>query len=150
MTYLLDVNVLVALLDPMHQHHAPAKAWFDAVGFESWATCPLTENGLLRILSNAKYENPLGGIAQIAELLAHWTRLPGHVFWADNVSLIGSGEVDVGRIISPNQITDAYLLVLAKGHGGRLATFDRRIPADAVAGGSGVLFFIPHEEFEQP
>jgi toxin-antitoxin system PIN domain toxin len=143
MTYLLDVNVLVALLDPMHQHHAPAKAWFDTVGFGSWATCPITENGVLRVLGNAKYQNPLGGVAQIAELIARWSGLPGHVFWADDVTLISSSEVDVNLIISPNQITDIYLLALAKSRGGKLATFDHRIQPDAVAGGREALLLIP-------
>jgi toxin-antitoxin system PIN domain toxin len=143
MTYLLDVNVLVALLDPMHQHHASSKVWFDTVGFESWATCPLTENGVLRVLSNARYQNPLGGVAQIAELLERWSRLPGHVFWADDITLIGSSEADVNRILSPNQITDIYLLLLAKSHGGKLATFDRRIHADALLDGEQSLFLIP-------
>ena len=59
-TYLLDVNVLIALVDPAHVHHEPAHAWFSQQGSTSWATCPMTENGLLRIVGHPRYPNSPG------------------------------------------------------------------------------------------
>jgi uncharacterized protein len=38
--HLLDVNVLVALLDPAHLHHDAAHAWFEVKREGGWATCP--------------------------------------------------------------------------------------------------------------
>ena len=57
---LLDVNVLVALFDPSHVHHTAAHDWFADRGEEGWATCPITENGLLRIVGHPKYPNSPG------------------------------------------------------------------------------------------
>ncbi|MDO9124550.1 MAG: VapC toxin family PIN domain ribonuclease, partial [Deltaproteobacteria bacterium] len=59
-TYLLDVNLLLALSDPMHIHHELAHRWFAEKGHQAWATCPLTENGFIRIASHPNYPNRPG------------------------------------------------------------------------------------------
>jgi hypothetical protein len=46
--YLLDINLLLALTDPMHVHHELSHQWFAKKGRKGWATCPLTENGVAR------------------------------------------------------------------------------------------------------
>jgi toxin-antitoxin system PIN domain toxin len=143
MTFLLDVNVLIALIDPVHVQHDAAHAWFAAHGQRSWATCPLTENGVLRIVGNARYPNSPGTPAAVAPLMAGLRSLPGHVFWTDDISLLDPEKFDTARLLTTGQVTDSYLLALARFHGGQLATFDRRLVADAVLDGAGSLHLIP-------
>lgn len=141
MVYLLDVNVLLALTDPMHIHHEAAHNWFSASGGREWATCPLTENGFVRIASHPNYPNRPGEVGAVLDILAQLRRAPGHYFWADGISILDA--LVTGTLITHAQITDVYLLALAAGHQGRLATLDRRIPADAVHGGPEALEVIP-------
>lgn len=143
MTYLLDVNVLIALIDPGHVAHDDAHAWFAATGHASWATCPITENGVLRILGNPKYPNSPGSPAVVAGIIGKLRGLPDHCFWAGDFSLVGNEAVDPGRILTSAQVTDTYLLALAKARGGELATFDRRLSVDAVRDGKAALHLIP-------
>ena len=140
--FLLDVNVLIALVDPEHVQHDAAHEWFAVEGHAAWATCPLTENGLLRIVGHARYPNSPGTPAAVAPLLAGLRSLPGHVFWPDDISLLDSGHVDASRLLSSAQVTDSYLLALAGAHGGQLASFDRRLVTDAVRGGARRLHLI--------
>ncbi len=140
--YLLDVNVLVALVDPNHVQHEPAHAWFTRVGRNGWATCPLTENGLLRVVGNPRYPNSPGSPSQVADILAGLRMAPGHRFWSDDISLVDEGRIDRSRLLAHAQVTDSYLLALAKAKGGKLASFDRRLVVDAVPGGSGTLHLI--------
>ncbi|WP_323039045.1 TA system VapC family ribonuclease toxin [Gemmobacter sp.] len=142
MTYLLDVNVLIALIDPGHVAHDAAHDWFATTGRGAWATCPITENGVLRILGNPKYPNSPGSPAQVAGILHRLRDLPGHDFWAEDFSLIAAPQVDAARILTSGQVTDTYLLALAQMHGGQLATFDRRLTPDAVTGGKAALHLI--------
>ena len=142
MTFLLDVNVLMALIDPGHVAHNAAHQWFERVGHASWATCPLTENGVVRIVGNPRYPNSPGSPAAVAAIVAVLRTLAGHAFWADDISLFGADHVDPHRILSPHQVTDTYLLALAKSKGGALATFDRKLSAAAVAGGEAALHCI--------
>lgn len=141
-TYLLDVNVLIALVDPAHVHHEPAHAWFAAEGQRAWATCPMTENGLLRIVGHSRYPNSPGGPVAVAGLLAALRALPGHAFWPDDISLGDSARVDTGKLLTHAQVTDSYLLALAVAHAGKLASFDRRLVTDAVQGGRQALQLI--------
>ena len=90
MTYLLDVNVLVALIDPAHVAHDSAHDWFETEGRARWATCPLTENGVVRIVGHPKYPNSPGSPAAAAAIAAGLRRLEGHVFWPDDISLYAS------------------------------------------------------------
>jgi toxin-antitoxin system PIN domain toxin len=135
MTYLLDVNVLIALIDPLHIEHNRAHDWFDAIGRHSWATSPMTENRALRVLSHPSYSNSPGSPPVIAQMLQEFCTLSGHVFWPDDVSLLDPRRVDTSRLLATTQITDSYLLSLAVAHEGQLATFDRRLIPDAVHNG---------------
>lgn len=142
MTYLLDVNVLIALIDPAHVAHEDAHGWFESVGHKSWATCPTTENGVIRIVSNPKYPNTPGSPALIAGIVSKLRALPGHHFWPDDVSLAAADHVDITRILTSAQITDTYLLALAKARKGLLATFDRKLSVAAVRDGKSAFHLI--------
>ena len=142
MTFLLDVNVLVALIAPAHVQHDAAHDWFAKHGKKAWATCPLTENGVMRIVGHARYPNSPGTPAAVAQVMAGLCALPGHVFWPDDISLLDTKKLDASRILSSAQVTDSYLLALACAHGGKLATFDRRLVTDAVRGGAKGLHLI--------
>ena len=130
---LLDVNLLIALFDPDHVHHEPAHAWFGAHRSSGWATCPLTENGVVRILSNPGYSPTAERPAGIARRLASFRESGHHAFWPDGVSLSDTGVFNLG-VVGHRQLTDVYLLALAVRREGRLATFDRSIPVKAVRG----------------
>jgi uncharacterized protein len=142
MIFLLDVNVLIALIDPAHVHHDPAHEWFADHGRRAWATCPLTENGVLRIVGHARYPNSPGTPAAVAKVMVGLRALPGHAFWPDDISLLDTEKLDTTRLLSSGQVTDSYLLALACGHGGQLATFDRRLVTDAVRNGTQSLHLI--------
>jgi toxin-antitoxin system PIN domain toxin len=137
--YLLDVNVLIALIDPTHVQHDRAHEWFAAQGHEAWATCPLIENGVLRIVGHPRYPNSPGTPAAVAELMAVLRGLGGHEFWPDDVSLLDGQRIDSARLLNSGQVTDSYLLALARAHDGILATFDRHLVTDAVKGGAQAL-----------
>jgi hypothetical protein len=141
-TFLLDVNLLIALIDPTHVGHHQAHRWFAATGAASWATCPLTENGVIRIVGHPRYPNSAGSPAAAAPSVASLRALAGHVFWKDDLSLMDSGIIDVAQIATSAQVTDTYLLALAVANNGRLATFDRRLSPTAVRGGRGALHVI--------
>ena len=140
--FLLDVNVLVALADPAHVQHDTAHAWFEHEGAPAFATCPLTENGLLRIVGHPRYPSSPGTPSAVAPTLAALRQLPGHHFWPDDISLMDSQRIHIQRLLSHGQVTDSYLLALAIAHGGQLATLDRRLVVDAVAGGTAGLCLI--------
>ena len=142
MTFLLDVNVLIALIDPTHVGHDAAHDWFRETGAASWATSPLTENGVIRIVGHPKYPNSPGSPAAVAPFVVRLRTLPGHVFWKDDFSLVASDLVNVDRITTPGQVTDAYLLALAVANRGQLATFDRRLSTRAVRRGRAALHII--------
>ncbi len=139
MTYLLDVNFLIALCDNHHAHYRAANAWFAARGANSWATCPITENGLVRITGHPSYPYSVGSVALQIKTLRALCSLPGHVFWPDDISITKS-EVWLSSSSGKSaQVTDLYLLLLAIKHGGRLVSFDRRIPAHLIKGGGEAL-----------
>ena len=142
MVFLLDVNLLLALCDPQHMHHDPAHQWFAAKGRPAWATCPITENGFIRIASHPSYPNTPGRASSAATLLREFCKGPGHHFWPDAVSLMNEAHFRLGPVLSANQTTDVYLLGLAVKHGGKLATLDRSIPASGVIGGEHALEII--------
>lgn len=142
MTFLLDVNVVIALIDTRHVDHDPAVNWFDRNAIEDWATCPIVENGAVRIVGNPRYANSPGNPALAAAIVRELTALPGHTFWPDDLSLVSHRLIDTNRVLTPGQITDTYLLALAVRNGGRFATLDRRLAADAVTGGKAALLVI--------
>ena len=135
MRALLDTNVLIALFDPDHAFHDRAHGWYRAHRSKGWASCPLTENGLVRILSNLNYrlDAPLMPEEVISRLQDFIDR-SDHVFWTDSISIRDGDRIDRSILIGPRQLKDVYLLALAVTNGGRLATFDENIAAHAVWG----------------
>ena len=107
MTFLLDVNVLIALIDPTHVNHDDAHRWFGREGRASWATCPITENGVIRIPGHPRYPNNSGSPAAVAAVLLSLRNRPGHVFWPDDVSLLDPAYVTAGNLIAPGQVSDS-------------------------------------------
>lgn len=130
---LLDINVLIALLDAQHVHHHVAARWLQDNIDQGWASCPLTQNGVIRIMSQPAYPNPLA-VASVARRLAEAAAAPWHRFWPDSTSLLEDGSVHWPRVLGSRQITDVYLLTLALRNDGRFASFDRRIDPGAVPG----------------
>lgn len=133
MRALLDVNFLIALLDASHVHHVQAHGWLERSVHYGWASCPITQNGCVRILSQPTYPASKP-IAEVAKRLREATEDPSHEFWPDSLSALGEDVLDWGNLLGARQITDAYLLALAIKHNGRLVTFDRNVPLAAVRG----------------
>ncbi|HXJ78195.1 MAG TPA: TA system VapC family ribonuclease toxin [Candidatus Methylomirabilis sp.] len=133
MRALLDINVLIALLDQDHSLHARAREWFRRNAPAGWTSCPLTQNGCVRIMSHPGYPNALP-VLPVMERLREATRSPYHEFWPDDVSLLDPRIADASRIHGPRQLTDLYLLALAVRKGGRFVTFDAGIPLSAIMG----------------
>ena len=140
--YLLDVNVLIALIDPAHVQHDQAHEWFGRVGHKGFATCPITENGLLRIVGHPKYPNSPGPPSVVVAALAAIRGLPGHTFWPDSLSLVESPLVDPALLSSHSRVTDSYLLALARANKGKLATLDHKLATEVVADGKSLLALI--------
>jgi toxin-antitoxin system PIN domain toxin len=128
---LLDVNVLIALFDETHVHHEVAHDWFADEGAGGWATCPITENGFLRVMTHPRAGDGTDRDTVFASLRRLCSR-NDHVFWEDSVSLRDERIFDTSVIVSHRQLTDLYLLGLAVRHKGRLVTFDAKIPVKAV------------------
>ncbi len=133
MRALLDVNVLIALLDSDHASHRSAVAWFSDNGARGWASCPITQNGCVRIMSHPGYPNAFS-VVEVVERLRAATAHPAHEFWPDSQSLLDQRLIDPTRVHGPRQLTDVYLLALAVKQGGRLVTFDATIATGAVKG----------------
>lgn len=130
---LLDINVLVALLDSDHVHHRRARDWISEQIGHGWASCPITENGFVRIISQPRYPSPVPP-GQAMERLRRATGTGHHEFWSCGVSLLDPDVADPDRIHGPRQVTDAYLLALAMANNGRFVTFDNAVPLSAVPG----------------
>jgi len=129
-----DVGVLVALFDPAHLHHDAAHAWLTAQRSFGWATCPITENGFVRTVSDPAYPGRRATLADALTRLQRFTASGDHHFWPDSTSLRRGSRIDATRIDRHAQITAAYLLLLAIHNGGCLATFDPDVPLAAVRG----------------
>ena len=138
-TFLLDVNVLIALIDPAHVQHDQAHQWFSRVGSKGFATCPITENGLLRIVGHPKYPNSPGPPSTVAPALAAIRDLPGHAFWPDSISIVDKAHFESSLLSSHSRVTDSYLLALAQANKGKLATMDAKLATEVVSGGESVL-----------
>ena len=133
MRALLDVNMVIALLDPDHAFHERAHDWWLKNAKSGWASCPIVENGVVRIMSNPAYSpkarfTPADLIARLEQFAAQ----TNHEFWPDDVSLRDGKNFAAERMHSSRQLTDIYLLALATKHGGKLATFDQGILISAV------------------
>ena len=133
MRALLDVNVLIALLDSAHVAHTRATQWLAAEVAQGWASCPLTQNGCIRIMAQPAYPGALPA-AEVAGRLGEAARGASHVFWPDDVNLLDVAVMDWSKVLGHRQVTDHYLLALAVQHRGRFVTFDARTSTAAVAG----------------
>jgi toxin-antitoxin system PIN domain toxin len=130
---LLDASFLIALFDDDHIFHNSSKAWFKRAEPEGWASCPITENAVVRIMSNRQYGSVRGfGIENVIRAMRTLTENTDHQFWSDVVSIANSKVFNSGRIHGPNQLTDVYLLGLAVENEGRFVTYDRKISISAV------------------
>ena len=129
---LLDVNVLVALFDPDHVHHQAAHDWFADQRAEPWATCAITESGFMRVVGNPAYGSPVKSTADLIPLLRKFCSSRRHQFWGETVSFRDDRLFRPSYIRGYRQLTDIYLLGLAKKMEGRLVTFDSTIPLGAV------------------
>lgn len=133
MRALLDVNVLIALFDVDHIHSDRAHAWFSGNADLGWASCPLTENGVVRIMSQPGFSAKVRhSPARMIARLTAFAEESDHEFWPDDISLRDTAMFDTTRILGPRQITGLYLLALAAHHKGRLVTFDETIVLSAV------------------
>lgn len=135
MRALFDVNVVIALLDPNHIFHERAHKWWSENIESGWASCPLTENGVVRVMSNPNYGSK--GRFTPEDLISHlreFVRRSDHEFWPDDISLRDGGIFATDRIHGSRQLTDIYLLALSIKHGGRLVTFDSGISLSTVKG----------------
>ena len=131
---LLDVNVLIALLDPAHVHHEAAHRWLHASRRHGWATCAITINGCVRILSHPRYPGNGATAADIIERLKEACDARDHEFWDCRLSLLDERYFQAALLSVPRSITGAYLLAMAVRLHGRLVTFDATVPVSAVKG----------------
>ena len=130
---LLDVNVLIALLDADHLHHHRASQWLADHITAGWASCAITQNGCVRIMSQPGYPNPLP-TAQVAARLGGATQTLHHQFIESNPSLLDAELFDTTQLLGHRQVTDAWLLGLAVLHGLRFVSFDAGVPLRVVRG----------------
>lgn len=143
MALLLDLNVLIARMDPRHEHHMRAKRWLESRRGMDLVTCPLTENGFVRIYGHPSYPRGPGSPEAALEALRVIRGLPYHRFLGDTVSLDDPGLFRSLSGLGPKQITDLYLLGLAVRNRISFATFDSGVPAEFVIGGAAALCLIP-------
>lgn len=125
MTSLLDVSALVSLLDANHKHHEAITGWLRRNNGR-WASCPITQNGYLRIVTGEKYGNRMS-VKEAIRILSQAVLTPGHEFLTDDISLLDPQLVAHAKIQGPKQFTDIYLLALSVHHGGQFVTFDKRV-----------------------
>ena len=131
--YLLDANVLIALAWPQHVHHAAAHKWFAKEGRRAWATCAITQLAFVRVSSNPGIIPDAVSPREACSVLEKITQRPGHRFWADTAEVCSLDELKSIALVGYRQVSDAYLIGLARLHEGRIATLDRAMPALASA-----------------
>lgn len=136
MRILLDPNVLIALFDPRQVHHDRAHIWWEHPRASGCASCPLTQNGFVRVLSQQGYPNSVATPVAI-RILGEAVRAQDHAFWPDDLSITSGDHFRSERILGPKRVSDLYLLSLAVQREGRLATFDRTIRLSAAEGATG-------------
>ena len=131
MRSLLDTSILIALLDASHIHHRLTAQWLQTNGGAGWASCPITLNGCIRILSQPSYPNRLP-MQRVVEGLLQAMQNPLHEFWADGVNTATTTTIDWSYTVRPAQLTDVYLLALAVTHDARFVTLDQGIASACV------------------
>lgn len=130
---LLDINVLLALLDSDHVDHEKARDWLGHEISSGWASCAITQNGFVRIISQPRYPSPVSPALAI-ERLAQAVSTKHHEYWPCSATLVDGATVRAEQVHGPRQVTDAYLLALAVSHGGRFVTLDQSVALGAVPG----------------
>lgn len=142
---LLDVNALIALVDSEHVHHRVITRWFRQHHSAGWATCPLTENGMVRVLSQTAYPTGRRTPGQVIEILSALKTAfaQSHKFWSDDLSLTDTTVFDFALIAGSRLVADAYLLGLAFQHTSKLVSFDQNLPWQAIRGASKALIQLP-------
>lgn len=135
--YLLDTNLLIALLWTSHERHDLALKWFTRHRTRGWATCPITQAGFVRIVSNPAFSRDAVHPREAIQILSANTAAKDHVFWPDELPFAEAVDFTGIRLIGHQQVTDAYLLGLAIRRGGLLATLDQRIAALAEPKSAG-------------
>ena len=144
MVALLDVNVLIALIDPYHIHHEAADNWFAHNRQQGWATCAVTENGLVRVCCKPSYQGTRATLKDGVASLRRLCEMQSHVFWSELLSIRDSRIFRWNHVQGYRQLTDLYLLALAVINGGKLATFDDAISLRAITDASAInLEIIP-------
>lgn len=142
MIHLLDFNVLIALCDPAHPHASSARHFFQStLSGDGWATCPLVENGFLRIFGDHRYPGGPGNPQATRLMLDGLLASPGHQFWPDDLSL--ANRLAFPTLPTSKHLTNLYLLGLALKHGARFATFDHSLGPSILPGGPAAYFPIP-------
>jgi uncharacterized protein len=131
---LLDVNILIASVDEGHVAYKRVHAWLGESAGRHWASCPLTQAGFVRIISNRGFHERPVSVSESFELLAAITERPGHRFWPIDITFSEAVQPFRERLFGHRQVTDAYLLGLAIKNKGRLVTLDRGI--EVLAGES--------------
>lgn len=131
MRALLDINVLLALLDADHVDHGRARGFIETEIASGWASCAITQNGFVRVISQPRYPSPVSPAAAV-EILGRACAGKHHEFWPCDISLLDGQTIDSSRLHGSRQVTDAYLLGLAASHGGRFVTFDHAVSLSAV------------------
>lgn len=129
MTYLLDVNVLIALAWPRHVHHLPATRWFTEAHTQGWATTPITEAGFVRVSSNARVFPNGVSPGQAAALLAQCSEVAGHTFWNDTTRLADFTRQLSEHVHGSGSVINAHLAFIAVANEGSLVTFDAKAAA---------------------
>jgi toxin-antitoxin system PIN domain toxin len=127
-SFLLDVNVLIALLWPPHEDHRRAQRWFAQNALQGWATCAMTQAGFVRIVSNPAFSGRAISPRDAVEVLGGSLQHPSHRFWTSDIGVAEAMAPFGQRLLGHQQITDAYLLGLAIHKKGRLATLDASLP----------------------
>jgi toxin-antitoxin system PIN domain toxin len=127
--YLLDTNLLIALLWSSHAQHEGAVKWFARHRAKGWATCPVTQAGFVRIVSNPAFSRDAVQPREAIHVLFANTASKDHAFWPDELPVAEAVAFAGARLVGHQQVTDAYLLGLALRRGGVLATLDQRIAA---------------------
>ena len=130
MTSLLDVSVLISLLDANHEYHPAVMGWWNQ-NKDPWASCPITQNGYLRIVTQQKYANTISA-SEAIQRLSQAVSAAAHEFLPDDISLLNKQLVAHQHIHGPKHMTDIYLLALSVAHGARFVTLDAGIPQAAV------------------
>ncbi len=142
---MIEVNSVLALISPLHIHHNLMHRWFVENSSAGWATCPIVENGAIRVISQPSFATGPYAPSEAAAALRDLYRADPkhHRFWADHISLTDDSLFSITRIIGHRQVTDAYLLGLAAKHGARLVSFDRGLPWQAIRNGTAKLVESP-------